>query len=101
MLTGVALIRVGRPSTSASTSPSTSPGARSFVTRTEVTFVELTDGRIEAYVATGEPLDKAGAYGIQGRGRRVRRRIHGSYHNVVGLPLAQLAGDTLEAGPID
>lgn len=57
----------------------------------EVTFVRfntLSDAEIDAYVATGEPLDKAGAYAIQGRAGRWVPRIHGCYFNVVGLPLA-------------
>jgi septum formation protein len=57
----------------------------------EVTFVRfhtLSDKEIEAYVATGEPMDKAGAYAIQGRAGRWVPRIHGCYFNVVGLPLA-------------
>jgi septum formation protein len=57
----------------------------------EVTFVKFTtlsDREIEEYVATGEPLDKAGAYAIQGRAGRWVPRIQGCYFNVVGLPLA-------------
>lgn len=57
----------------------------------EVTFVRfstVSDEEIEAYVATGEPLDKAGAYAIQGRAGRWVPRIQGCYFNVVGLPLA-------------
>ena len=55
---------------------------------TAVRFVALSDEEIEAYVATGEPMDKAGAYGIQGRAARWIPRIQGCYFNVVGLPLA-------------
>ena len=56
----------------------------------EVTIAELTDAEIAAYVATGEPLDKAGAYGIQGLGGRIVREVVGSYTCVVGLPLVEL-----------
>ncbi len=57
---------------------------------TDVTFFELTDEEIKDYVNTGEPLDKAGAYGIQGRGALLVESIKGDYLNVVGLPLARL-----------
>ncbi len=57
---------------------------------TNVTFKELTDGEIEAYVATREPLDKAGAYGIQEKGAIFVEKIEGDYSNVVGLPLSPL-----------
>lgn len=56
---------------------------------TEVTFVSLDRETCEAYLATDEPWDKAGAYAIQGRGAVLVKRIHGSYSNVVGLPLAE------------
>lgn len=57
------------------------------VTTTEVRFRSLTDREIEDYIATGEPMDKAGAYGIQGLGTLLVEGIQGSYDNVVGLPL--------------
>ena len=62
----------------------------SFVETTDVTFCELTEAQIDAYVATGEPMDKAGAYGIQGAGRLLVRGISGDYQNVVGLPVSRL-----------
>lgn len=57
---------------------------------TEVVFRTLTEAEIAAYIATGEPLDKAGAYGIQGRGAVFVEKIDGCYNNVVGLPLTRL-----------
>lgn len=57
---------------------------------TRVHFVELSEREIEAYLATNEPMDKAGAYGIQGLGGMFIDRIEGSYSNVVGLPMATL-----------
>ncbi|EOM0301551.1 nucleoside triphosphate pyrophosphatase YhdE, partial [Escherichia coli] len=56
---------------------------------TDVTFRTLTDEDIAGYVASGEPLDKAGAYGIQGLGGCFVRKINGSYQAVVGLPLVE------------
>lgn len=60
------------------------------VTSTEVRFRQLEDEEIRKYIETGEPMDKAGAYGIQGIGTLLVESIHGSYDNVVGLPLAVL-----------
>lgn len=57
---------------------------------TEVTFRPLERAEIERYVATGEPMDKAGAYGIQGKGALLVQSIVGDYFNVVGLPLVLL-----------
>lgn len=58
---------------------------------TDVFFNSMRDDEIAAYVTTGEPMDKAGAYAIQGRAAQWIPRIEGDYSNVVGLPLARLA----------
>lgn len=79
VITGVALIdaRTGREET--------------WVETTLVTFRELLEEEISEYVATGEPMGKAGAYGIQGKAAAFVERIEGCYFNVVGLPLAKLS----------
>ena len=58
---------------------------------TAVTFRPLTAEEIRRYIATGEPMDKAGAYGIQGRGALLVAGIHGDFFNVMGLPLLRLS----------
>ena len=63
--------------------------------RTDVTFKELSPEKIDRYIKTGEPMDKAGSYGIQGMGAMLVEKICGDYFNVVGLPVGELA-DTLE-----
>jgi septum formation protein len=65
---------------------------------TVVRFDDLADADIDRYVATGEPLDKAGAYAIQGRGAVFVREVHGSVTNVIGLPLAELRRLLVTAG---
>ena len=55
---------------------------------TTVEFAELSDADIEWYVSSGEPMDKAGAYAVQGLASRFVTRVEGSYSNVVGLPIA-------------
>jgi septum formation protein len=83
VLTGVAIFARGRIVTA--------------VERTMVWFVRLSDSEISWYVASGEPLDKAGAYAIQALGSRFVPRIDGSYTNVVGLPVTtvlELLGQT-------
>ncbi len=74
--TGIAVVRDGEQRTAAEV--------------TKVQLVRLADADLEAYVRTGEPLDKAGGYGIQGLAAQFVRRIEGDYGNVVGLPLARL-----------
>lgn len=61
-----------------------------FCSRTEVAFYPLDEEEIAAYLRSGEPMDKAGAYGIQGIGSRYIAGIQGDYCNVVGLPVAEL-----------
>ncbi|MCK4839628.1 MAG: septum formation inhibitor Maf [Desulfobulbaceae bacterium] len=68
--------------------------------RTEVRFVSAVTDVLAAYVASGEPLDKAGAYGIQGLGGLLVERIDGSYSNVVGLPMAELVEELLRLDAI-
>lgn len=66
----------------------TSPaGRRSFRVTTQVRFRELSAAEIDRYVATGEPMDKAGSYGIQGLGGALVAEVRGSWTNVMGLPL--------------
>jgi len=57
---------------------------------TLVRFTPMTDAEIDAYVATGEPMDKAGAYAIQGLASKFIERVEGCYFNVIGLPLSQV-----------
>ncbi len=76
--TGVCIVKDGRET--------------SFFECTEVTFYQLSSAEIDRYVSTGEPMDKAGAYGIQGKGALLVKGISGDYLNVVGLPVAKLAG---------
>jgi septum formation protein len=58
--------------------------------RTHVTIRSMTPAEIDAYIATGEPMDKAGSYGIQGYGAAIVEKVDGCYFNVVGLPLVRL-----------
>jgi len=86
VITGVALIRL--------------PDAEriTFVETTLVHFAGLSSDQITRYLATGEPLDKAGAYGIQGHAGRYIPRIEGCYFNVVGLPLARVTQALAQLG---
>ena len=88
VLTGVALLRLPEGI------------MRIEVECTQVRFAPLTMDEIDEYVATGEPLDKAGAYGIQGHGGRFVERIEGCYFNVVGLPLARVYRILQQAGAL-
>lgn len=70
--------------------PTGGPAFAADLVRSDVVIAELSDSQIDWYVATEEPLDKAGAYGIQGFGGQLVREVHGSYTCVVGLPLVAL-----------
>ena len=72
----------------------------SFSQVTEVEFYKLSDDEIKKYISTGEPMDKAGAYGIQGKGTVLVKGIKGDYFNVVGLPVALLNKKLKELGAI-
>jgi MAF protein len=71
---------------------------RSAVEEVRVKFRRLREDEIEAYIATGEPMDKAGAYGIQGFGATIVERVEGDYFAVMGLPLARLVGLMRDVG---
>jgi septum formation protein len=77
VITGVAVVSAG--------------GVKAAAEETAVWFRELSDAEIAGYVETGEPMDKAGAYGIQGRAGKWIPRIEGCFFNVVGLPLARVS----------
>ncbi len=62
-----------------------------FLETTEVKFFELTESQINAYISTEEPMDKAGAYGIQGNGSLLIKSIKGDFYSVMGLPIARTA----------
>ena len=71
---------------------------RSAVEEVRVKFRRLRDDEIETYIATGEPMDKAGAYGIQGYGATIVERIEGDYFAVMGLPIVRLVGLLRDVG---
>lgn len=68
----------------------TPDSTKTFSVETRVKFFDLTDREINDYLDTGEPFDKAGAYGIQGKGSLLVEKIDGDYFNVVGLPVSTL-----------
>ncbi len=84
VITGICLISMQKTEVAAET--------------TAVTMREISEAEIFAYIATGEPMDKAGAYAIQGYAARWIPRIEGCYFNVVGLPLARVAAMIHKAG---
>ena len=72
---------------------------QSFTEVTDIHFRDLSDQEINAYVATGEPMDKAGAYGIQGGAALFCTRLVGDYYNVMGLPVCRLGMVLREMAP--
>ncbi len=74
--------------------------SRRFSVATDVTMLKMTGRDIQWYISTGEPMDKAGAYGIQGLGGLFVKKINGSYTNVVGLPLTELFDGLRRLGAI-
>lgn len=93
VITGVCLVRSAASGQGTGAKPECTVASET----TLVTMAELSDQEIRAYVETGEPMDKAGAYAIQGRASRWIPRIEGDYSNVVGLPVA-LVYKMLRAG---
>ncbi|MDO5335394.1 MAG: Maf family protein [Coriobacteriia bacterium] len=91
VITGVSLwlVMLGDP-TEDQPEGTVSMGFRSFHETSQVTFKELTDDDIRLYVATGETIDKAGAYAIQGKGAALVDHHEGDYNNIVGLPVDRL-----------
>lgn len=77
--TGVTLIRTGAH-----------PQSVTFQEKTDVFFYPISDAELDAYIASGDPMDKAGAYGIQGDFAIYVKRIAGDYYNVVGLPIGRV-----------
>lgn len=69
-----------------------------FYEKTDVTFWELTQAEIHAYIKSGEPFDKAGAYGIQGYGSMLVKGISGDYFSVVGLPVSRTIRELRQSG---
>lgn len=73
-------------------------GEHRFFERTDVTMYPMDEDEINRYIATGEPMDKAGSYGIQGRCAIYIKQIEGDYNNVVGLPVARLYQELRRVG---
>ena len=92
--TGVVLLRAGAESGSP-------PVMHSFSEVTKVTFHDLSSQTIDAYIATGEPFDKAGGYGIQATAASFVSGIEGCYFNVVGFPAARFCQELLQWWPLE
>lgn len=73
-------------------------GKKTFYEKTDVVMHRMSQKQIRDYIATGEPMDKAGSYGIQGKCAIYVKEIHGDYNNVVGLPVARLYQELFAIG---
>lgn len=73
-------------------------GEYTFYDKTDVAMYDMSEEEIEHYIATGEPMDKAGAYGIQGKGAIYIKGIVGDFYNVMGLPIGKLYQELLKLG---
>lgn len=73
-------------------------GEHAFFEKTDVSMYPMTTAEIRRYVDSGEPMDKAGSYGIQGKCAIHIKEIHGDYNNVVGLPVARLYQELMKSG---
>ena len=73
-------------------------GEYTFYEKTDVTMYDMSEEEIERYIATGEPMDKAGAYGIQGKGAIYIQGILGDFYNVMGLPIGKLYQELRKLG---
>ena len=95
VFTGVAILtNINKPSSTSGPSESNNNGdflVTTFHEASDVTFAELNENVIRAYIATEEPMDKAGGYGVQGVGATLIESIRGDYFNIVGLPIHRLA----------
>ena len=76
-------------------------GETSFYEKTDVCMYPLDDAEIRRYIAGGEPMDKAGSYGIQGQAAAFVKEIHGDYNNVVGLPVGRLYQELKKLGVME
>lgn len=100
VITGVYLAGPAAVGSLASRQVPVASGTEASSETTLVTFRKLSESEIRDYVATGEPMDKAGAYGIQGIASRWTPRIEGDYSNVVGLPVARVYAMLRERGVV-
>ena len=89
--TGVALLNTSKQKPA-------HPSSEIFVDSTTVHFRQLSDAEIHAYIATGEPFDKAGAYGVQERGAVLVDRVEGDFYTVVGLPISKVCAALTKMG---